>query len=775
LETVRVDITYRPLRICWAVSKGDMTSLRSAMRTSFSLWGGRFNPIVIVEEQHLAEELISTFLADVIVPVGDSEQVQQFPKKFPHLITPFFPDRIFLRGEGEARSQALDVYNALAHANEKPEWEAAKKNGLRLYSWSSDDPLADVFLAHFGEYCSPEEIHIDYRRFLKQMSNAEEFAIDAATDLPDDLFEHPSISFVSRLGLERHYLSSRAWDTPGFFSGRADDFDDLVCFWNLRAADVPMFFVDARHLERYGDTIARWGKAMREMVSQRRYEFDRTIAVWVRDSRLDRNDVHAAINEVMEPFRKEEAASLCRVGDGTWNGLNVHPPTMYLGEVSTLGVVGGESENPRVSFALQNKPFNDDHWFHTHMLIASLSFIGGLYGNDEHLLVPPFIPELNEFYARTMHFEYNRLRSEPNGVGLVIGACDTDAFIRAMYVPDLIERVFDLAGFSATLSTGGLIARQLITQLGGVEGARAFKIPGVRRLLKTHGPMATFTKKNAMQLIACRDPENPTASFKDYENLYGDHHPYNTELKPQAVFAYLVERGLFRMGAELKCPHCRMKSWTALDVLKQKNTCEMCGRDFDSTYQLVDGNWHFRRSGVLGLERNAQGAVPVVLAIQQLKANLSTFHPGVYSPSLDLMPKLGMDLPKCEVDFVWVIPESYPDKTIVVIGECKDRGDAIDATDIKHLKRVADAFPAKRFSTYIILAKLCPFSEKEVALARTLNDKYHRRVILLTDRELEPYHLYERTALEFRDIKQYGSRPEDWANNTDLMYFRQRN
>jgi hypothetical protein len=287
--------------------------------------------------------------------------------------------------------------------------------------------------------------------------------------------------------------------------------------------------------------------------------------------------------------------------------------------------------------------------------------------------------------------------------------------------------------------------------------------------------MATFTKKNAMQLIACRDPENPTASFKDYENLYGDHHPYNTELKPQAVFAYLVERGLFRMGAELKCPHCRMKSWTALDVLKQKNTCEMCGRDFDSTYQLVDGNWHFRRSGVLGLERNAQGAVPVVLAIQQLKANLSTFHPGVYSPSLDLMPKLGMDLPKCEVDFVWVIPESYPDKTIVVIGECKDRGDAIDATDIKHLKRVADAFPAKRFSTYIILAKLCPFSEKEVALARTLNDKYHRRVILLTDRELEPYHLYERTALEFRDIKQYGSRPEDWANNTDLMYFRQRN
>jgi hypothetical protein len=752
-----------------------MTSLRSAIRTSFSLWGGRFNPIVIVEEQHLAEELISTFRADVIVPIGNSEQVQQFPKKFPYLITPFFPDRIFLGGEEGARSQALDVYNAVAHAQEQAKWEAVKKKGVRLYAWAADDPLADVFLAHLGEYPSPEDIHIDYRRFLKQMSNADEFAIDAAANLPADLFEHPSISFISRLGVDQHYLTSRAWDTPGFFSGEADDFDDLVCFWNLRAAGIPMLFVDVRHLARYGETIAQWGKAMREQVSRRRYEFHRGVAVWVRDARLDRNDMQRTINEVMEPFRKEEATSFCSVGDGTWNGLNIRPPTMYLGDVSALGVMGGEPENPRVSFALQNKPFNDDPWFHTHKLIASLSFIGGLYGNEEHILVPPFIPELNEFYARTMHFEYSRLRSEPNGVGLVIGACDADAFVHAMYVPDLIERIFDLAGFSATLSTGGLIARQLITQLGGVEGARAFKIPGVRRLLKTHGPMATFTKENAMQLIARKDPENPTASFKDHANLYGGHHPYNTELRPQAVFAYLVEKGLFRMGAELKCPHCRMKSWTALDVLKQRNTCEMCGRDFDGTRQLVDGAWHYRRSGVLGLERNAQGAVPVVLTLQQLKANLSMFHQGIYSPSLDLLPKQGMDLPKCEVDFVWVIPESYPDKTAVVIGECKDRGDAIDATDIEHLKRVAEAFPENRFSSYIILAKLCPFSEAEIDLAKTLNDQYHRRVILLTDRELEPYHLYERTTLEFKDIQRYGSRPEDWANNTDLMYFRKKN
>jgi hypothetical protein len=133
------------------------------------------------------------------------------------------------------------------------------------------------------------------------------------------------------------------------------------------------------------------------------------------------------------------------------------------------------------------------------------------------------------------------------------------------------------------------------------------------------------------------------------------------------------------------------------------------------------------------------------------------------------------------MDFVWVIPEPYPEKTVVVIGECKDQGEnnapgvvksTIDAVDIEHLRRVADALPRKRFSTYIVLAKLCPFTAEEIALARTLNDRYHRRAILLTARELEPYHFYERTQLDFKDIKGYASSPEDLANNTSLMYFK---
>jgi len=757
-----------------------MEAFRAAARASFALWGGRYNPIVIADYLEQAEELIDAFRVDFIVPLGNSEHVKDFPKKFPHLIRPFLHETVFV-GDADYRSfsQVLDVYNTLAHLQDKRKETVLKQQGLRLYRWSPEDPLADVFLMQFGDYPSPEEIRMDCRGFLKHVSEAQEIAIDATTPLTADLFEHPSIPFISRYGIKRHYSVSEGWDTPGFYSGDVNNFDDLVCCWNLRAADIPLLFVDTKHLKRYGETVAAWAKHMHDMVSRRRHEWDRRVAVWVREDGLNRNEIVEELDKAIEPFKKEVVSSIYRVGDGTWNGLNLRPPTMYLGNASTLGVISTESGRPRISFSLDEKPFNEDSWFHTQHLVASLSFIGGLYSDEEHTLIPPFVPELNEFYARTMHFEYDKVRSESERIGLVIGACDKTAFINALPVMDLVERIFDLAGFSVALSAGGLIARQLIAQLGGVDGARAFKIPGVRRLLKTHGPMAAFTKKSALELIAGRDPDNPTASFKDYERLYGGHHPFNTKLEPHAVFAYLVEKGLFRMGAELNCLHCRMSSWTALDALKQRLVCEMCGREFDATRQLVDGAWRYRRSGVLGAERNAQGAIPVVMTLQQFKINLSSLRKNVYSPSLDLIPKQGRDLPRCEIDFVWVISEPYPEKSVVIIGECKDQGgqnlgrrtSTIDATDIEHLRCVADALPRKRFSTYIVLAKLCPFTAEEIELAKTLNDRYQRRTILLTARELEPYHFYERTILEFKDINHYGGTPEDLANNTAMMYF----
>src|SRR5262249_6328540 len=114
-----------------------------------------------------------------------------------------------------------------------------------------------------------------------------------------------------------------------------------------------------------------------------------------------------------------------------------------------------------------------------------------------------------------------------------------------------------------------------------------------------------------------------------------------------------------------------------------------------------------------------------------------------------------------------------PRKTVVILAECKDEGSlklADFERDLEHLRRVADALPRKRFKTFVLFAKLAPFTPEEIENARLLNDQFRQRVILLTARELEPYYLYERVEKEF-GIKSYGGSPEDMAEATVRLYF----
>ena len=157
-----------------------------------------------------------------------------------------------------------------------------------------------------------------------------------------------------------------------------------------------------------------------------------------------------------------------------------------------------------------------------------------------------------------------------------------------------------------------------------------------------------------------------------------------------------------------------MANWVPLDNLKQQVRCELCGGDFDATRQLVDGEYYYRRTGVLGLEKNTQGAIPVALVLEQLHRAFDNFSgENVYTPSLDVDPKQGSDLPICEVDFAMVVPASFPEKASLLLGECKDEGN-IDAKDIENMARLADAIPRHRFNAYIVLAKIAEFAPDEL-------------------------------------------------------------
>lgn len=446
-----------------------------------------------------------------------------------------------------------------------------------------------------------------------------------------------------------------------------------------------------------------------------------------------------------------------------WNGLNIRPPVMGFEEKSVLGTV---SDNGRISatFELPPKPFFDEVALHTQNVVVS---VHPLVKTENVVLKPPFLPQLNEYYGREAYFIYNAVRSEREGIGIVTGITTTSLTIDALDVRTLVKKIFEAFGISAKPSPAGLIGLRLIEQMGGLQGCRVFKIAGVRELIRAHRPDQSFTQSCAITTIRQVDPVSGKPRFSDHESLVIEARD-RSPLKPKDAFSYLLKRGVFRAGLRLVCSNCELENWVHLDDARTISRCEYCGKDFNITPQLRDRDWAYRRSGLFGRDDHQGGGIPVALTLQQLQ---TTLHMSIlaYTTGTELEPTTAK-IQKCETDFVLLV-ESLREKTLqVAIGECKGNKE-IAADDVQKMALVADALiEGEGCEVFVVFSKTSPFTPEEIERCKLAQGRYQQRVILLSDRELEPYFLYEQAEREF-EIERSVISLEGMAQATQNIYF----
>lgn len=757
MNTLSISVRYRPVRIGWCVREGDLTALREAIGLSCAMWGGRYNPIIRIDDAAAATALVRLFRVDVLWSVSKDEATKEFIKKFPYLPNPFHHEDLFVKhSDGKRHAQLADIYHPIQRCHEENFKSNAKPElNVVIHEWQADDPLADVLLMSYGKPPSVETTGTDYAGLLRKYLAAETVRIEKEGPLPQRGDSTLSVAWFSRAYMKRHYSVQNHWGHPGFYLGNPTDFDDLVNFWNIRATDTYLVFHSAAHGARLDDNRDMWLDKLRSRPTGQ-FESDNRIAIWVKDD---------SSKPDLSGFGK--GLVLCTVRDGTWNGLNIKAPYMYFSEGSVLGAIGESSLGlPSVSFQLPSKPFAEETpLFDQHVVIAVDPGIG-LFGNERATLHTPFIPELNEYFGRQCLFDWDAARVELDGLGVISNASRSDLSLTALDVAELVSQVFGVAGVTAAPSKAGLIATRLIRQMGELQRCRPFKIPGVRKLIKKYGPDKWFTRSGAIEAIRDVDPVTNVPSFAEFEDIYIEQRAIGSKLKADAVLGYLLKKGVFRAGLRFDCPNCRLEFWISLDDARTETTCEYCGAKFNVTPHLKDRDWAFRRSGLFGRDDNQEGAIPVALTLMQLNTTFIS-REVLYSTAMSLQspPKIN----PCETDFVVIGPRARDGQVDIAIGECKTT-DSITADDVAKLKAVAEAFPTDRFNVYIIFSKLAAFSAEELARIRAVNDRYRRRAILFTPRELEPYHLYDRTAKEFK-IERYAVSFEDMAKITEQVFF----
>jgi hypothetical protein len=421
MDAVPVNICYRPLRIAWAIRPGDWEAFRQAVRLSHACWGGRFNPIVFIDEPEETDRIINLYRADLVWPLGGHGQdVDELLQRHKHRRMPMFPAQLFYDTRDNPKSTVLDVLNQLVHLGETPEWKRDIGSRLRRYVWDPAEPLRDVFLIHFGAYPDPQIVGLDYLDLVSRSLSPTEVVIRPGEEISADVLDYPHLAYLSRHGLVQHHSIWGGRSHTGYFVGDATNLEDLVCFWNLRAADIQLQFVDPNHRDRFQALMPvyrqRFGARL-EGSDQHGPQF----AVW------SRGEITLEMCELVGG----NPVLGCRVTEYLWNGLNLRPPVMILGEASALGVVSRSDGAVRVSFSLNNKPFASNVWFHTQHLVASVD-LGGSAGDENITFEPPFVPELNEHFGRAMNVDPFNIRAEPGRLGVVVDAHDHDVVLKGL-------------------------------------------------------------------------------------------------------------------------------------------------------------------------------------------------------------------------------------------------------------------------------------------------------------------------------------------------------
>jgi len=709
--------------------------------------------LIPVDAPQLAESLVDRFRVDLLFPVAPTERINAFVEAHDYLLWPEFEKKLFYEQWRDIPPHAtlVDVYHAARRLREA----TVPGRTMLLLTCETDDPLATLVLAMAGAYPTPSTSVPDYEELVEHFLGVERVALRRDEHVPADLDTRITPSRLTTLDLE---LDESGPD-HGVYVGDARNFEDLVNYWNLRAAGSDLMFFDPREAKRLNGLLQAH-KGWLASIPARPWQEGGAITVYGRDT-TDQPDLSAVGERLLRHG----------IGVGSWNGLNIRPALRHWKEQSLLGTVDESGRTPSVTFLLPEKPVYDfPELSHQHLAVS-------VRGSDpwspvrEATFFPPYVPELNEYYGRQLYFDYARVRAEPTSlwrsVALIVRSSTSDVTLRALPLSELTGKLFERFGIVAKPSGAGLVTSRLIAQMGGLQGCRVFKIEGVRTLIGKYSPDQSFVRTNAEQTIGNFDQVAKRPRFEPFERLFIAPRP-RQRLTPQDVLDFLLQRGVFRVGLELKCVHCQLPFWYSLDDVKTTVACVYCGAPFNITDQLRDRDWAYRRSGLFGRPDHQKGGIPVVVTLQQLDTALS-FDKMLYTTSLELAPGTAPIEP-CETDFV-VIATGYshemPHRPQVVIGECKAAGGTITVEDAEHLAKVADALPHRRLSVFVLFAKTGTFAPEEVVACARAQQKWHSRVILLSKEELEPYHIYERHP---QQPPLRSTSLEDLANSTTYLY-----
>ncbi len=315
-------------------------------------------------------------------------------------------------------------------------------------------------------------------------------------------------------------------------------------------------------------------------------------------------------------------------------------------------------------------------------------------------------------------------------------------------------------GWTAEISDKGHIALQMFRQLGGTYGLSFLAIEGMIEFLHL---LARESGMNAQQFFG---------ALKRITEF-----PSNRSADTSRLAERLVNNQMVQLGVEVKCPHCRQRSWYAMTDARYDLKCTKCLSAFvlpsHSPNKIV---FAYRAIGPFSLPAGArpnsqnqtQGSVTVLLAFW-LFVRLT--H-GATTPLFSFTAKKGAKNLEADLGLFFQESRSRGTETELLFCECKSTN-RFEAQDAKRMWELGKEFPGA-FLVFATLNKSLSEAEKKVlrpivARGRKYwkDERPYNPVIILTGIEIFANFSLESTWRTLGGV--YARRAQRWNHENRLL------
>lgn len=729
----------RPLRLALLVNPAIREDLQRAIEISSTFWGGCLNPIIPCfrgrvpsfwsrerapkpkSAREIADGYLDCFDPDLIVPVSDDLD-SRFTIGNREVVTPAeLFGNVLKSGSVGYGVGAVELAQYLADK----EFKFKRTTPLDFILPNVSGPHKTFLSSVFGAW--PSEINGLIKQYFGPHLGLTEPTISVRNF---ETFLEGKYLFPRRVGLREIDYNPR---DACIYCLDATKSIDIIDFWNLRAAGG--YVIPAPKQAFSSAALRAWVKEFVESnYSEEHRSFRHTtfqVGRTLREADVKQFIAAIGVSPPEDPTKDFKCATRTwypRLWD-KWarENTNERSVSFYAGDSET----SFSGDGGRVDLKTLTPAFPS--WSSWEKSVLCVNEIGySIFGSPTPMA--EVLPEGSRQLAANVLFSgINEVRLARSGLTYSIRPNASRISFQVPEAEPFMLSWLRTLGWNAELSSPGLLAKQVLARLKGMDGIHAIDSERLLRLLDR----LASEKLEHNQPGAPRSPKWIAESALTNEA--------NLIIKEKTLFfdapryvRRLVESSVVGLGLELHCPTCLRWMWRSVDTLSANIECEQCLTSFPIAHAPKEERvWSYKPTGPFNVRNFAGGAYPVLFALKFFEGT----HRRSTTPLLSFRAKKeNLD---CEVDLALFCEDGRWDapRHELLLVECKAY-DAFRKKDVYRMESLSREFPGAvivfcKFETALHPSEIDLISKFVVRQRKLwLTQKPHASVMLLTGNEL---------------------------------------